>query len=172
MSEQTYLGWRDGLPTAPDVEAICSKFPDLKVGDEAPYADIEALLKITQGSSRWKSVTDAWRRRLAENGIVIECRASEAFYVASADQVSSATYDVLRGIGRRARKHRQKIAVSKPENDRQRGVLEHQALLMQEIERHSKKARTNLLPSTSVPERPKIEPPKQMENDDRWRSPI
>lgn len=158
-AKQEYLGWRDGLPTAPDVEAICQKWPELAVGQEIFYSDIQTLLKIEPGSSRWKSVTDAWRRRVREKGTVVECKAAISFYVASADQVSSATYGVLKGIGGKARRHRQKIAVSKPENEQQRTVLEHQARLMHGIERDSRKARMNLLPKTQAVEVPQISPP-------------
>ena len=162
-SDQEYLGWRDGLPTAPDVEAICRQFPELKTGDEVSYQAIEELLRLTRGTGRWKSVTDAWRTRLREKGLVVECKASEAFYVATADQVSAATHSVLRGIGRKAKRHRQKIAVSRPEGDTQRAVLEHQARLMHGIERDAKKARMNLLPSTEGAQTPKITPPARLE---------
>ena len=97
-------------------------------------------------------------KRLAR---AVEAESGEAFYVANADQTSSATYGVLKSIGKKARKHRQKLSVSKPANDAQRGIVEHQARLMLVVEKDARKHRMNLLPSTAPTAVPVIGPPKK-----------
>jgi hypothetical protein len=164
MSEgkQDYLGWRDGLPTGPDVEALCRKWPDLKVGDRIEYEEVGELLKIDIGGVRWNSVTNQWRKRLEEKGLDIQCDRGKSFYVRSDEEISVATHDVLGGIGRKARKHRRKlaIAVTQTQDDGKRNVYEHQGRLMHTIDRESKKAKMNLLPSTNTQQPPAISPPK------------
>jgi len=68
---------------------------------------------------------------------------------------------VLQFVGHKARKHRKKLAVTRPENETQRSTIEHQARLMLAVEKDAKKHRMNLLPPTAAQAQPKIEPPKQ-----------
>jgi hypothetical protein len=157
---QQHLPWQDGLPTSPDVTMIQKQWPELKVGDRIAYEEIADLVGIKIRSNRFKSVTDAWRKRELEAGKVIECEIGAAFYVASCEQVSAKTYVVLKTIGRKAKRHRRHLSVQRPENDLQRSTVEHQARLMQSVEKDARKARMNLLPSTAVQQPPRIEPPK------------
>jgi len=166
MSEQKqYYSFRDGLPTAPDVTAIQQRWPDLRVGDEIPYSEIAALLQIDIGSPRFKSVTHAWREREREQSRVIECVRSRAFVVASAEQVSSATHEVMRGIARKARRQRTKLVTVRTEDDSLRTVLLHHANLMHTIERESRRQRMNLIPA-SVATVPQMSPPKLTQEAD------
>ena len=162
MSEgnQQHMPWQDGLPTAPDVTMLQKQWPELKVGDRIEYEEIAALLGIQVRSNRFKSVTDAWRKRELEAGRVIECEIGAAFYVATCEQVSAKTYVVLKTIGRKAKRHRRHLSVQRPENELQRATVEHQARLMHSVEKDSKKARMNLLPSTVTAVQPQIAPPK------------
>jgi len=97
-------------------------------------------------------------------GVVVEAEAGEAFYVASADQISARTYGVLKFVGRKAHKHRKKLATVKVENDQQRQTIEHQARLMLAVEKDAKKHRMNILPpAPATPEQPQIAPPKAKE---------
>lgn len=161
MTEQKHYPWQDGLPTAPDVQLLMETWPSMNIGDRIDYSKVAEVLKIEIGSNRWKSITDQWRKRLRERGLVVECEAGNAFYVASANQISAATYGVLKTIGKRAKRHRGKLAVARPENEIQKQTIEHQARLMQAVERDAKKSRMNLLPSTAAKETPKISPPKR-----------
>lgn len=154
-----YLSWRDGLPTKPDVDMLLKAFPELKEGDQIPYEEVSAILGVDKGSNRFRTVTNRWRDRLVESGVVVYCDTGRAFYVATADQVSGQTYSTLKFIGRKAKGHRRKLSATRPKDDVQRSIIEHQGRLMLAVEKDSKKARMNLLPSTKVAETPKTLPP-------------
>jgi hypothetical protein len=158
--EQTLYPWNEGLPTKPDVDLLLKTWPSPKIGDRFEYDVIESLLGIAHTAPRFRTVTNQWRARLLEQNLVCECETGTAFYIATADQISARTYGTLRGIGRKARKQRQKLSVSKPEDDAQRAVIEHQGRLLNVVERDAKKARMNLLPTTTVSAAPRIAPPK------------
>lgn len=53
-----------GVPTAMDVRRLNEAFPDLEEGDEISHSDIEALLELDHKSSRYRTVTSAWRRAM------------------------------------------------------------------------------------------------------------
>lgn len=159
--EQKLYPWQEGLPTKPDVDLLLKTWPEPKIGDRFEYETVETLLRHVRGSSRFKSITAQWRKRLHERGFVIECEAGAAFFVATAEQVSAATYGTLKFIGRKARRHRAKLSITKPVDDAQRGVIEHQARLMNAIEKDSKKARMNLLPTAINKPVPQIAPPRE-----------
>lgn len=160
-----HFAFNEGLPTRPDVDLLLRTWPQPKVGDRFEYETIEKLLNISRRDNRFRTVTTNWRKRAYEQfAIVIEVEAGEAFYVASADQISARTYGVLQFVGGKARRHRKKLAAAKVESDSQRAVIEHQARLMLAVEKDSKKHRMNLLPTTQVPDVPKISPPKMTAN--------
>jgi len=162
-NEHQHYPWNEGMPTKPDVDLLLKTWPDPQIGDRFNYDVVVTLLGIDQVSTRFKTVTNSWRKRLLEKGTVIECIPGEAFYAASANQVSASTYTRLQTIGRIARKHRRKLGVVKTETDEERNVITHQGRLLHEVERQSKKSRMNLLPSTATPQLPKIEPQKENE---------
>lgn len=162
--KQKLYPWKDGLSTKPDVDLLLRTWPEPKIGDRFEYESIEALLHEAPDSTRFKTITKKWRDRLQEHGLTVECEPGKAFYVATSDQISAATHGVLKGFGRKSRRHRIKLSTAKPTDETQRSVLEHQARLMIGIERESKKARMNLLPSSAAPEMPKIAPPKKKDS--------
>lgn len=157
--EQKFFPWDGGLPTKPDVDRLLKTWPEPREGDRFDYETVERILGIARDAARFKTVTAQWRKRLLEARIVVECDPGKAFYVATCDQVSAGTYGALQFIGRKAKKHRQKLASTTPENDQQRATIEHQGRLMYAIEKDAKKSRMNLLPSTKSEERPQIGPP-------------
>ena len=163
--KQKLYPWDEGLPTKPDVDLLLKTWPDPKVGDRFEYEAVEALLRQPRSTPRFRTVTNRWRARLLERGLTVECETGKAFYIASAGQISAATHAVLKGIGRKSRRHRVKLSVAKPVDDAERGVIEHQARLMIGIERDAKKARMNLLPGTAAPQMPTLAPPKKKEAD-------
>jgi len=91
---------------------------------------------------------------------VIECKKGEYFYIASADDLTSATHGTIKSIGRKARRHRVKLSTAKPANETQASIIEHQGRLLRGIERETKKARLNVLRDTRTTAAPRIEPPK------------
>lgn len=56
-----YLG---GIPTEPDVTMLMRKYQIYEPGMEITYEDIEDLLEVTRKTTRFKTVTGAWRRRI------------------------------------------------------------------------------------------------------------
>jgi hypothetical protein len=158
MSDDKHYGPWEGMPTKPDVDALIREWPDLDKGDKIPYGDVEACTGIEHGPGRWSTVTNAWRSRmLNDKELVIKCdRANRAFFVATAGDISSATYGVLRGIGRKARRQRKELAIAKPQNDAEREDILHKARLMSAVEREAKKARMNVFPSTQSEDVPRI----------------
>lgn len=163
MANETnaYLPFNEGLPTKPDVDLLLQTWPKPSIGDRFEYETVAKLLGVPATSVRFRTVTNNWRNRMRELGFVIECEAGAAFYVATAEQISAATYGTLRTIGRKARKHRTKLAVAKIETESMRATIEHQSRLMLAVEKDTKKHRMNLLPPTVAPQAPQIAPPKK-----------
>ncbi len=129
-----------------------------------PYEDVEVVLGIKRSTNRWPSVTNAWRRREFEKGIVIDCDPGEAFIVLTADQISAKTYGAMKHVSHTVRKQRKQLATVRPENDERRRVLVHQMTLLSQLERDSKKARMNLIPSAPTTQVAQIAPPAKAES--------
>jgi hypothetical protein len=160
MADKVYT-WDTGKPTKPDVDALLRHYDSLQMGEILPYEDVAAVIGCPVGSNRFRTVTTAWRKRSQEAGIVIECRKSEAFYVATATEVSAMTYGVIKGMGSKARRHRNKLARVHVETDNERQTINHQGLLMRQIETEMKKQRMNIIPNTSATDSPRISPPNR-----------
>jgi len=157
MAEDKHYSFKDGLPTSPDVTMLQTQWPDLKVGDKVLYSEIACLLGVAADSRRFWSVIQAWRKRMRDSGVILECERGEAFYVASAEQIIGTTYDVLTSVARKAKKHRGKLATV-----RDAAFVEqanHHMRLLSEIEIDAKKVRTQALPNTAAPDMPRIVPP-------------
>lgn len=58
-----------GMPTQIDVDKLREAFPAIEEGDEVRHEDIEAVLGLERGSNRYKTVVEAWRKRLLNDGI-------------------------------------------------------------------------------------------------------
>lgn len=53
-----------GHTTGPDVRAIMERWPALKSGDTIRYDEIAVIIHVDRASSRYKTVTSAWRRTM------------------------------------------------------------------------------------------------------------
>lgn len=157
---EKFLPWDEGLPSKPDVDLLLRTWPEPKIGDRYEYESVAALLHIDAASARFKTVRNAWGRRVLEKGFVVECDPGKAFFVARADEITAKTYSTIDGIRRKAKKHRAKLAVAKIENETQRTTIEHQALLMLAIEKDARKHKANIIPCTKPADAPQIAPPK------------
>jgi hypothetical protein len=158
--EQRLYPWREGTPTAPDVALLQKTYPNLKAGDRIPYEDVEKLIDVPHGSSRWKSVTDAWRRHELEQGRVIDCETNAAFIVLVFDQCAAKSYQVHQRTGRMHRKQRRSLATYRPFEDEQRRLQMHLMAQHAARERDARKDRSNILPPTDVQPMPRITPPE------------
>ena len=52
-----------GRPTKPDVELLLKQFPEMQAGDKVSYEAVAEVIKEEPKSSRFRTVTDAWRKR-------------------------------------------------------------------------------------------------------------
>jgi ABC-type transporter Mla MlaB component len=154
-----YYGWRDGLPTAPDVTMIQKHWPDLEIGARIPYDEVAALIGVPVSSVRFRTVTKAWREKEKQERRVIKCDKSIAFYVATAEQITSDTFGALRHIGRSAKKQRTNLSTITDVDDRMRGIVNHQAMFFRAIEKDANHKKLNTLPDKSTPQVPRIVPP-------------
>jgi len=68
--QRLYFG---GIPTEPDVKKIRERWPDdsLKVGQVITDEDMQNLILCDYGTSRFRTVTHAWRKALELAGILI-----------------------------------------------------------------------------------------------------
>ncbi|MBX3703979.1 MAG: hypothetical protein KF822_09415 [Steroidobacteraceae bacterium] len=53
-----------GIPADIDVRKLEERFGDPQEGQEFGHDEVEAVLGLERGSNRYRTVTDAWRRRL------------------------------------------------------------------------------------------------------------
>jgi len=156
MKEQKHYSWQTGLPTGPDVTLIRKRWPDLQVGQRIEYQEIADLLGIKIGTSRWETVTQAWRKRELDDGRVIKCVPGKAFFVADAEQIIDDTYSTLKHITRTARRQRIHLSTVKSVDAQTKAVVEHQARLMHAVEKDANEKRQLALPSTAARPMPKI----------------
>lgn len=92
--------FRGGVPTRPDVDLLMKI--SVEPGTRIDYATIEDMLGIVRGSSRFRTVTQAWRRRLfREQRLQVEADGA-AFVVLTAAQAVSAAATRLHRVGRAA----------------------------------------------------------------------
>lgn len=167
MSEDTegqkHMPWNEGLPTKPDVDALLKAFPpeSIKPGEWRVLDEqIHACIGRAAGN-RYRTVTDAWRRRLErDHNVIVYRQDSQGFYCPTAEQVFAETHPKYEHAGRVFRKQRRHVALVKPENDQQRGVQEHHGRLLYATDRALKKDRMNVIAPTEVQRTPQISPPK------------
>ena len=85
-----------GRPTQPDVKLIIDKYPSMKPGDEVLYEEVEKIIQTPRNSTRFKTVTNAWRKRMdREHDIFIGVIPNKGFVV---EVPSESVYDTKRGI--------------------------------------------------------------------------
>lgn len=154
--EQKHYAWQDGLPTGPDVTLILKRWPNLAVGQRIKYSEIASLLGIKVGTSRWRTVTNAWRKRELDDGRVIKCVPGHEFIVANAEQIIDDTHVTLKHITRSARRQRIHLSTIKEVDGQTKAIVDHQARLMHAVELDAKAKRQIAIPSTVVPMRPQI----------------
>lgn len=58
------VSFHSGVPTAPDVEALCKAFQDIKPRAVIPWEAFENVVGADRRKARFKTVVAAWRRKL------------------------------------------------------------------------------------------------------------
>lgn len=110
MMTKAFFG---GVPTAMDVRKLNEAFPELTEGDEIAHADIEALLGLAHTVSRYRTVTNAWRRSvLNDRNIEVAAVAGEGFRCLTApERVSGGIRGVQIGTRKQMRSVRRVMFV-------------------------------------------------------------
>jgi hypothetical protein len=162
MKERNFP-WDEGQPTKPDVDALIAAHPpgSIMPGEWRITDDEVRALIGRSDEGRFKTVTDAWRRRMMnDHRVIIYRERHTGFYCPTPEQVFANTHPTLQSAGRKIGKQLRGISAVKPESEVQRSVQDHHGRLLYVTKRELRKARMNVLPSTAAAETPKILPPK------------
>lgn len=116
MSENSKknLYFQGGVPTAPDVKLIRTKYPDKEMvkNKVIPYQDIEKLIKQDRKTSRFQSVTTSWRKTIQkELGIVIEPDGNGNFIVLNDSDLVGSVIKKQNSLFRQTRKNYKRSAL-------------------------------------------------------------
>lgn len=99
-----------GVPTGPDVNKLVAAFPAevLTSGYKIPYDEVSKIIGYDQKTSRWRSVTNAWRKKIEKDcNIFIRCDSAEHEFIVlseggkvqlSGDKLRSAVTSARRSI--------------------------------------------------------------------------
>ena len=94
-----------GVPTGSDVDRLMREIGTPTPGELIPYDRITGVIGGDRKSSRWGSITDAWRRRLdREFNILLEAVANQGFMaLTNSGRVNHASGRYKRGLRQVAR---------------------------------------------------------------------
>lgn len=76
--------FKGGEPTREDIAKLKASFPvqNLKIGDVLKFSEVADVIGVSVDSSRFKTVTNEWRRDLAEgHQFVFKCPGDKTFVV-------------------------------------------------------------------------------------------
>lgn len=91
--------FRGGVPTGPDVQILIDAF-DANPGDEISHVDVAIAIGVTVQSSRFLTVTTAWRKRLFRDRRLQVKSEGGVFRVLTPDECVSAAAESMNRIGR------------------------------------------------------------------------
>jgi len=102
-----------GIPTATDVKRIMDAYPveTLTSGKLIGYDEIGAVINEPVRSNRWRSVSNAWRKRLEdESSILIGCKPEKKAFVVlnddeKVDQENRKYRGAMKGVRRSLKIH-------------------------------------------------------------------
>jgi hypothetical protein len=131
--------FQGGVPTGSDVERLLREIGTPAPGDVIPYDQIARILGVERKSSRWGSVTDAWRRRLdREFNLLLEAVPNGGFRVlTNSGRVNHASSRYKRGLRQVA-----KAAVVAARTDR-KGLTQEEKAAADHLEKVGATIRTH-----------------------------
>lgn len=150
-----------GLPTGPDVKKLVAAFPDIKPGDVIEYDDVEDVLgfKRKERESRWRTVTDAWRRFLKRehNFLLVPLPKENAFKRLTENERSSYDFQGTRtGLRKVLRTTRDMHLVDTAQlSQKELQSHTHKARVMTAIIEHSQSTIREIEPPPAVKSLPK-----------------
>lgn len=69
-----------GIPTDSDVKKLLEAFPDIKPGEMITYTQVAEVIRVKYGTSRFRTVTTAWRKTLLRtNNFILEAVPGQGF---------------------------------------------------------------------------------------------
>lgn len=87
-----------GVPTGPDVDNLMKL--EIVPGSEVSYAVIEEIISARAGSSRFRTVTSVWRKRIFRHRQIVSKAEGASIRFLTADEASDASRDDMHKIGR------------------------------------------------------------------------
>jgi len=79
---KNYLIFNGGRSTEPEVNDLIEQIGVPSVGEQIPYTQIEAIIKVRRRTFRWNSIIIAWRKRLErEHNILLKAVPNEGYEV-------------------------------------------------------------------------------------------
>lgn len=143
----------DGDPIKPQVDKLMAQFSELKAGDVLMHEDIAHVAGSEYGTSRYRSVVNAWRHRLLrEKNIDIAPRSGIGYFVLSENErVSYGIGDFALSV-RRMGKSASRIAAAESAklDDNHRRQQDHAVRLTQELVQSGRKVAKQIAVSGRV----------------------
>jgi hypothetical protein len=148
MKKDLYFG---GVPTDLDVKKIREVYPEhqMRIGQVIPYSQIVAIIGANYGTSRFFSVTNAWRKKVeSETSIILSAQEGTHFRVLSETEKVDLSASKLVSAAKHARRSfviANRIDVKQiSQEDKQR--LDHQVNVSSKIIASSKLRKAPELP--------------------------
>lgn len=171
MNDETqdkHYSFDEGMPTAPDVEVVAKAYPNLQPGSSIPRAALYELLKLDGGTqrgyNRLRSIMAAFMHRMMRDHALpmgVD-RVTDSYRVWTAEEVAGMTPGTLQSVKRKMHRQRKNLnAASRYAPESLLPQIEHDARLVNAIEREARKANLNRLPQTVPAEMPQIAPPNK-----------
>jgi hypothetical protein len=128
MKRQLFFG---GIPAQPDVDKLRRAFPDSRLlpGYIIPYAEIEKIINVPASDSRFRSVTNKWRREIErETNKIIGVNPGSNFVVLSESEKVDLSGRKLNSAARAAKRSYVIIARTDLQQltDEERARVQHQ----------------------------------------------
>lgn len=150
-----------GVPTRADVEQLMKAFGLPAAGVVITYAEVEEAGHIRYGTDRWRTVTDAWRKRLLrEHRIMLVCE-NKSFLVADDDRKSVCSSSKFKtGVRSLARSR----VIDSVYTDRDKltaqnqKAYDHRMMTTATMLQHERDLRRRTLPDMPKPHTPAVSP--------------
>jgi hypothetical protein len=104
MNKQSFFG---GIPTEPDIRKLRETFraSEMFPGKTINYDDVSKIINTPANSSRFKTVTNRWRKLVEqEDGLIIGTVPGEGFKVLDEAEKLNLSVSKLKGAGRLSRR--------------------------------------------------------------------
>lgn len=91
--------FRGGIPTGMDVDKLMKEI-EVQPGTVVPYAEVERIMGVHLKATRFRSVTQAWRKRIFREKLLDSTAEGGEFYFLTADAAHDKGRRIIKQIGR------------------------------------------------------------------------